>query len=110
MLTKYAGIYLATLILLAPGLTQADYEAGVSAALSGDYQTALREFTLAAEQGLDLAELGPNLMVKIPGSAEGYRVIEELTARGQLSLESVTFLRGRSLQRQIVVIDVSIAS
>jgi PhoH-like ATPase len=33
------------------------------------------------------------------------RLIDELTARGQLSLESVTFLRGRSLQRQLVVID-----
>jgi len=32
-------------------------------------------------------------------------LIDELTARGQLSLESVTFLRGRSLQRQLVVID-----
>ncbi len=32
-------------------------------------------------------------------------LIDELTERGQLSLESVTFLRGRSLQRQIVVID-----
>ncbi len=32
-------------------------------------------------------------------------LIEELSARGQLSLESVTFLRGRSLQRQMVVID-----
>ena len=33
------------------------------------------------------------------------RLIDELTSRGQLSLESVTFLRGRSLQRQMVVID-----
>jgi PhoH-like ATPase len=32
-------------------------------------------------------------------------LIEELTNRGKLSLESVTFLRGRSLQRQLVVID-----
>jgi PhoH-like ATPase len=40
------------------------------------------------------------------GSNEDARhLIDELTARGQLSLESVTFLRGRSLQRQIVVID-----
>lgn len=31
--------------------------------------------------------------------------IDELIARGQLSLESVTFLRGRSLHRQIVVVD-----
>ena len=30
---------------------------------------------------------------------------DELTTRGQLSLESVTFLRGRSLHRQFVVID-----
>jgi len=33
------------------------------------------------------------------------QLIDELTIRGHLSLESVTFLRGRSLQRQMVVID-----
>lgn len=33
-------------------------------------------------QGLQLAAIAPNVMVKIPGSAEGYQVIEELTARG----------------------------
>jgi PhoH-like ATPase len=38
-------------------------------------------------------------------SNDARRLIDELTARGQLSLESVTFLRGRSLQRQFVVID-----
>ena len=38
-------------------------------------------------------------------AADARRLIDELTARGQLSLESVTFLRGRSLQRQMVVID-----
>jgi PhoH-like ATPase len=38
-------------------------------------------------------------------SHDARRLIDELTSRGQLSLESVTFLRGRSLQRQIVVID-----
>ncbi len=32
-------------------------------------------------------------------------LVDELTERGQLSLESVTFLRGRSLQRQIVLVD-----
>ena len=32
-------------------------------------------------------------------------MVDELTTRGQLSLESVTFLRGRSLQQQFVVID-----
>ena len=34
------------------------------------------------EQGLQLSKLGQNVMVKIPGSKEGYEVIEELTARG----------------------------
>ena len=38
-------------------------------------------------------------------SDDARNLIDELTARGQLSLESVTFLRGRSLQRQIVVVD-----
>jgi len=38
-------------------------------------------------------------------SSDAKQLIDELTNRGQLSLESVTFLRGRSLQRQIVVID-----
>ncbi len=32
-------------------------------------------------------------------------LVDELTTRGQLSLESVTFLRGRSLHHQFVVID-----
>ncbi len=38
-------------------------------------------------------------------NTDARRLIDELTARGQLSLESVTFLRGRSLQRQMVIID-----
>jgi PhoH-like ATPase len=38
-------------------------------------------------------------------STDARRLVDELTERGKLSLESVTFLRGRSLQRQIVVID-----
>jgi PhoH-like ATPase len=38
-------------------------------------------------------------------SNDARRLIDELQCRGQLSLESVTFLRGRSLHRQMVVID-----
>ena len=38
-----------------------------------------------------------------PGDAR--QLIDELTERQKLSLESVTFLRGRSLQQQMVVID-----
>ena len=36
---------------------------------------------------------------------EARNLIEELTHRNQLSLESVTFLRGRSLQHQMVLVD-----
>ena len=35
---------------------QADYEDGVEAAFSGDYDTAFKEFTIAAEEGLSLAQ------------------------------------------------------
>ena len=34
----------------------ADYEAGVNAAFDGNFDTAFREFTIAAEEGLDLAQ------------------------------------------------------
>lgn len=33
-------------------------------------------------QGLELTKIYPNVMVKVPGSKEGYMVIEELTAKG----------------------------
>lgn len=36
---------------------------------------------------------------------DAHRLVDELVGRNQLSLESVTFLRGRSLHRQIVVVD-----
>ncbi len=38
-------------------------------------------------------------------SRDARQLIDELTARSQLSLESVTFLRGRSLHRQMVIVD-----
>jgi len=38
-------------------------------------------------------------------SHDARTLIDELTTRSQLSLESVTFLRGRSLHRQIVIVD-----
>lgn len=38
-------------------------------------------------------------------SHDAGNLVDELTERGQLTLDSVTFLRGRSLQRQIVLID-----
>jgi len=36
---------------------------------------------------------------------DAHHMVDELVGRNQLSLESVTFLRGRSLHRQIVVVD-----
>jgi PhoH-like ATPase len=38
-------------------------------------------------------------------SRDARTLIDELTERGTLSLESVTFLRGRSLHRQITIVD-----
>ncbi len=43
------------------------------------------------EQGLQLAALGPNVMVKIPGSKEGYEVIAALTARGISTNNTTSF-------------------
>ena len=42
-------------------------------------------------QGLEIAAVAPNVMVKIPGSAEGYEVIEELTARGISTNNTTSF-------------------
>lgn len=42
-------------------------------------------------QGLELATIGRNVMVKIPGSKEGYEVIEELTARGISTNNTTSF-------------------
>jgi transaldolase len=43
------------------------------------------------EQGLVIATMGENVMVKIPGSKEGYEVIEELTARGVSTNNTTSF-------------------
>ena len=44
------------LLLITPHYLLADYEDGVNAAFKGDFETAFYEFTLAAEEGLDLAQ------------------------------------------------------
>ncbi|MBC2837350.1 transaldolase family protein [Paragemmobacter straminiformis] len=49
------------------------------------------DYDLMLAQGLQLATLGRNVMVKIPGSAEGYRVIEELTALGISTNNTTSF-------------------
>lgn len=43
------------------------------------------------KQGLEIAQIAPNVMVKIPGTREGYQVIEELTARGIATNNTLAF-------------------
>ncbi len=42
-------------------------------------------------QGLEIAAIAPNVMVKVPGTKEGYEVIEELTARGIATNNTLSF-------------------
>jgi transaldolase len=51
----------------------------------------VRDGTKMLEQGLQIAQMGENVMVKIPGSKEGYEVIEELTARGISTNNTTSF-------------------
>ena len=42
-------------------------------------------------QGLDIVAQGPNVMLKLPGSKEGYEVMEEVTARGISTNNTTSF-------------------
>jgi len=42
-------------------------------------------------QALDLASISPNVMIKVPGTREGYQVIEQLTARGIATNNTLSF-------------------
>jgi len=42
-------------------------------------------------QALDIVQISPNVMIKIPGTSEGYKVIEELTARGIATNNTLAF-------------------
>ncbi len=42
-------------------------------------------------QALELADLSPNVMVKCPGSAQGYALIEKLTAKGIATNNTLAF-------------------
>ena len=43
-------------------------------------------------QGLELASLNPNVMIKIPGTREGYEVIKTLTSKGISTNNTLTFV------------------
>ncbi|MBL4819531.1 MAG: sel1 repeat family protein [Gammaproteobacteria bacterium] len=51
-----SAVIIASILFCVATLSHADYEAGVEAAQQGDYATALREFTLAAESGMVMAQ------------------------------------------------------
>jgi transaldolase len=60
-----------------------EHTGGKYGLLSGQVDPRLvRDFDRMLSQGLEIYAQSPNVMVKIPGSKEGYDVIEELTARG----------------------------
>jgi len=42
-------------------------------------------------QALEIAAIAPNVMVKVPGTREGYQVIEALTARGVATNNTLSF-------------------
>ncbi len=44
------------------------------------------------KQALDIHAVNPNVMVKIPGTAQGYPIIEELTSRGIATNNTLTFV------------------
>jgi transaldolase len=48
-------------------------------------------------QALEVHAVNPNVMVKVPGTAEGYDVIEELTSRGIATNNTLTFVLSQLL-------------
>ncbi|WEK47735.1 MAG: transaldolase family protein [Candidatus Andeanibacterium colombiense] len=51
----------------------------------------VRDGEAMLKQGLSIYEMGENVMVKLPGSKEGYEVLEELTARGISTNNTTSF-------------------
>ena len=56
LLKRFGPLLGAILLMLLVREVHADYEDGLDAVFRGDYQTAYREFSAAAEEGLDLAQ------------------------------------------------------
>ena len=48
-------------------------------------------------QALEIHAVNPNVMVKVPGTAQGYEIIEELTARGIATNNTLTFVLSQLL-------------
>lgn len=93
METVYWTLYL-ELVRKGAEMIQPVYKAsgGKYGMLSGQVDPRwVRDGRRMLEQGLDIAAQGDNVMVKIPGSKEGYEVIEELTARGISTNNTTSF-------------------
>ena len=56
LVKKFGPIIAAIILMFFVTRVHADYEAGLDALFKGDYQTAIREFTIAADAGLDVAQ------------------------------------------------------
>jgi len=53
---RFFKFYLVLSLAFGSQYALADYEAGVNAAFNGDFEAAFHEFSVAAEEGLDLAQ------------------------------------------------------
>jgi transaldolase len=53
---------------------------------------ALMDRDRMVSQGLELASLSPNVMIKVPGTREGYEVIKILTSKGISTNNTLTFV------------------
>ncbi|MBC7189478.1 transaldolase [Candidatus Aerophobetes bacterium] len=50
------------------------------------------DFDFMLEQAEELASLSPNVMIKVPGTKEGYEIIKELTSRGIPTNNTLAFM------------------
>ena len=80
------------LVLTLPPSLLADYEDGVNAAFKGDFETALHEFTLAAEEGLDLAQYNLAILYFTgqgveQDTAEAFRWTEAAALQGHVAAQ-----------------------
>jgi len=81
----------ALLLVVSPSVF-ADYEDGVSAAFKGDFETALHEFTVAAEEGLDLAQYNLSILYFTgqgveQDTAEAFRWAELAALQGHVAAQ-----------------------
>jgi transaldolase len=55
------------------------------------------DYDAMLKQALEIHAVNPNVMVKVPGTKEGYGLIEELTARGIATNNTLTFVLSQLL-------------